>query len=78
MVQVFGERMKSDLFPLKTAHSNDDDLDEYTKTLNDLGKVNLGKKIKRDKNFFFQRSKMFMLNTMVKIVMRNFNSSMLK
>lgn len=41
MVQIFGEKSKSDLFPLKEAETNEDDLDEYSKTLNDIGKVQL-------------------------------------
>ncbi|RNA01353.1 hypothetical protein BpHYR1_041211, partial [Brachionus plicatilis] len=39
MVQIHGEKSKSDLFPLKEAETNEDDLDEYSKTLNDLGKI---------------------------------------
>lgn len=39
MVQIFGDKSKSDLFPLKEAETNQDDLDEYSKTLIDLGKV---------------------------------------
>ncbi|CAF0950313.1 unnamed protein product [Brachionus calyciflorus] len=39
MVKIFGEKMNSDMFPLKEAESNEDDLDEYSKTLNDLGKI---------------------------------------
>lgn len=39
MVQIFGDKSKSDLFPLKEAETNQDELDEYSKALYDLGKV---------------------------------------
>lgn len=39
LVQVFGDKKKTDVFPLKDATTNEDDLDEYYITDNDIGKV---------------------------------------
>lgn len=40
-VQIFGDKKKSSLFQLKNASSDDDTLDVFSTTDNDLGKVTL-------------------------------------
>lgn len=39
MLQIYGEKKTTDLFALKDAKTNENDLDEFAKTENDIGKV---------------------------------------
>lgn len=39
LLQIYGEKKTTDLFALKDAKTNENDLDEFSKTENDIGKV---------------------------------------
>ena len=39
LLQIYGEKKNTDLFALKDAKTNENDLDEFSKTENDIGKV---------------------------------------
>lgn len=39
LLQIFGEKKNTDVFALKDPQTNENDLDEYFKTENDMGKV---------------------------------------
>lgn len=39
LLQIYGEKKTTDLFALKDAKTNENDIDEFFKTENDIGKV---------------------------------------
>lgn len=39
MVQIFGDKAKTDLFPLKDPSTNENEFDEFTRTECDIGRV---------------------------------------